>query len=148
MKKPGYLFLLLPVSMALSACGDEAPQEQGAVQQATVEEPGFEDTAATSSQLRSEAMELAQHLQSSTLDMAESSAALEDLDQLVTANIAEFPETIRAQLTQDIASAKSALQSSDADGVAEAAASIASTLADAQTGAAADPQSPAEADPA
>ncbi|WP_299310027.1 hypothetical protein [uncultured Croceicoccus sp.] len=154
MKTLCYLSLLLPVSLALSACGDDAAHEQGEVQQATVDEPGFEDTAATPSQLRSEAMELAQHLESGTLDMSETAVVLEDLDQLVTANIVEFPEDIRAKLTQDIAAAKSALETSDANGVAEAAASIESTLAsmpadaDAEAGAAAAMEPQAETDPA
>ena len=54
--------------------------------------------------------------------------ALEDLDRLINDNIVEFPEDMRAGLTEDVQSARSALESDDMGGVQDAASSIQNRL--------------------
>ena len=120
-----YSILALPLVFALSACGSPQAQQTEA---STLDQPGFEDRSATSSEAQSEALTLAQRLASDNLDRAQAAVALEDLDRLINDNIVEFPEDMRAGLTEDVQSARSALESDDMGGVQDAASSIQNRL--------------------
>ncbi len=126
-----YAMLALPLALAVSACGDQAAENEGQVQEATVDQPGFEDRSATPAEAQSEAMTLAEHLASGDLNSAEAADALEDLDRLVTANIVDFPQDIRPGLTEDVEAARSALESQDMEGLQEAATRIQAKLSSA-----------------
>ena len=116
-----YALIALPVALALSACGNPQEKQAEAVQEKTLDQPGFEGKSATPSEARSEAISLAQHLSSDTLEAGEAAIVLEDLDRLVSENLTDFPEDMRPALTGDIESAKDALEAEDMSGMQEAA---------------------------
>ena len=116
-----YALVAVSLALAISACSDQQAQQEEHVQTATLDQPGFEDKPVTSSQAESEALTLAGHLASGDLEGTEAADALEDLDRLVNDNIVKFPEDIRPVLTEDIQSARSALEAGDMDGLKEAA---------------------------
>ena len=72
-----------------------------AVQEKTLDQPGFEGKSATPSEAQSEALSLAQHLSSDTLEAGEAAIVLEDLDRLVSDNLTDFPEDMRPALTYE-----------------------------------------------
>ena len=123
-----YSILALPLVFALSACGSPQAQQEEQTEASTLDQPGFEDRSATSSEAQSEALTLAQRLASDNLDRAQAAVALEDLDRLINDNIVEFPEEMRAGLTEDVQSARSALESDDMGGMQDAASSIQNRL--------------------
>ena len=71
---------------------------------------------------------LAERIASGDLEQGELSVALEDLDRLVNDNPVDFPEDMRPSLTEDIQSARMAMESEDSEALQEAAASIQATL--------------------
>ena len=75
-----------------------------------------------------EAAALAERIASGDLEQGELSVALEDLDRLVNDNPVDFPEDMRPSLTEDIQSARMAMESEDSEALQEAAASIQATL--------------------
>lgn len=126
--KPLFPMLALPLVLSVAACGNPEAQQEGQAQEATIDQPGFEDTSATPSQVRSEALTLAGHLAAGDLDRSDAAVVLEDLDTLVTDNIVEFPEDIRPALTQDIQSARDALEGDDMAALQEAASQMQAKL--------------------
>ena len=132
MRKISIVALTLPLVLAVSACGDPEAQEEAQVETATLEQPGFEDTAVTTDEALSEATTLAGHLAAGGMGSAEAAVVLEDIDSLVTANIAAFPEDIRTSLTEDIQSARDALDSNDMPALQEAGNQMQDRLLDAQ----------------
>ena len=132
MRKISILALALPLVLAVSACGDPEAQEEAQVETSTLEQPGFEDTAVTSEEALSEATTLAGHLATGGMGSAEAAVVLEDLDRLVTANIVEFPEDIRTSLTEDIQSARDALDTNDMPALQEAGQQMQDRLLNAQ----------------
>jgi hypothetical protein len=120
-RKLKYALIVLPATLALSACGNPQEKQAEAVQEKTLDQPGFEGKSATPTQAQSEALSLAQHLSSDTLEAGEAAIVLEDLDRLVTDNLTDFPEDMRPALTEDIQSAKDALEAEDMAGMQEAA---------------------------
>ena len=75
-----YALIALPAALALSACGNPQEKQAEAVQEKTLDQPGFEGKSATPSEAQSEAISLAQHLSSDTLEAGEAAIVLEDLD--------------------------------------------------------------------
>ena len=130
-RKMKYVMLALPLALAVSACGDQQAQEEVQAEDATLDQPGFEDKSVTPSEARAEALTLAGNLSTGDLDTAQAAIALEDLDRLVTANIVEFPEEVRPGLTEDLQSAHAALTAEDMSALQEAATSIENRLTDA-----------------
>ena len=124
-----YALIALPAALALSACGNPQEKQAEAVQEKTLDQPGFEGKSATPSEAQSEALSLAQHLSSDTLE------AGEDLDRLVSDNLTDFPEDMRPALTEDIESAKDALEAEDMSGMQEAAKQFHDKLAGSATAA-------------
>ena len=120
--------LSLGMALALAACGTQEAEEVGEAETTMTEEPGVDGTAATAGEARSEAAALAGRIASGELEQDELAVALEDLDRLVNDNPVDFPEAIRPSLTEDIQSARTAMESSDMAAVQEAAASIQTTL--------------------
>ena len=120
--------LSLGMALALAACGTQEAEEVGEAETTMTEEPGVDGTAATAGEARSEAVALAGRIASGELEQDELAVALEDLDRLVNDNPVDFPEAIRPSLTEDIQSARTAMESSDMAAVQEAAASIQTTL--------------------
>lgn len=127
-RKMKYAMLALPLALAISACGDKQAQSEEKVEAATLDQPGFEDKPVTPSEARSEALTLAGRLASDNLDSAKAAVTLEDLDRLVNDNIVKFPENIRTGLTEDIKSARDALEATDMHGLKEAAIRIQAKL--------------------
>ena len=123
-----YALIALPAALALSACGNPQEKQAEAVQEKTLDQPGFEGKSATPSEAQSEALSLAQHLSSDTLEAGEAAIVLEDLDRLV-------PEDMRPALTEDIESAKDALEAEDMSGMQEAAKQFHDKLAGSATAA-------------
>ena len=105
------------------------------MQEKTLDQPGFEGKSATPSEAQSEALSLAQHLSSDTLEAGEAAIVLEDLDRLVSDNLTDFPEDMRPALTEDIESAKDALEAEDMSGMQEAAKQFHDKLAGSATAA-------------
>ncbi|WP_137679807.1 hypothetical protein [Aurantiacibacter suaedae] len=132
MRKISIMLLALPLVIAVSACGDPEAREEAQVEAATLEQPGFEDTAVTTDEALSEATTLAGHLAAGGMGSAEAAVVLEDLDRLVMANIVEFPEDIRTSLTEDIQSARDALGSNDMPALQEVGTRMQDTLLNAQ----------------
>ena len=64
----------------------------------------------------------------------EEAQVLEDLDNLVSENLTDFPEDMRPALTEDIESARDALEADDEAGMREAATQFQNKLSDAATG--------------
>ena len=123
------------LSFVVAACGSPEAQQDGDAEVAMTQEPGVDGTNATAGQAVSEAQDLALRLAAGEMDRSETAAALEDLDRLVNDNPLDFPETIRPKLTEDIASARSAFEAQDAQGLQEAATSIRNTLSASDTAA-------------
>ncbi len=123
----------LPLALAVSACGNPQEKQAEEVQAATVEQPGLDGQAATPSQARTEALELAQHLSSGHLEPGQAIKVLDDLDKLVSENLVDFPEDIRPALTEDIQSARDALEADDKAAMQEAATQFQKKLAGADS---------------
>lgn len=128
MQKPSILALLGPATLGLAACGSPQAEQQADTQAATLDQPGFEDKAVTAGQAHAEALELVGHLESADMDRTAKADALEDLDRLINANIIEFPKDMRAKLSEDVTSARSAFENKDEEGLQVAAASIRAAL--------------------
>ena len=116
-----YALIALPMALAISGCGNPQEKQAEEVQEKTLDQPGFDGKSATPSEAQSEALSLAAHLSSDEMEAGEAAIALEDLDRLVTDNLTDFPEDIRPALTEDIESAKDALEADDLSGMQEAA---------------------------
>jgi hypothetical protein len=132
--KMKYALLALPLALAVSACESPAEKQEEEAQAETVAQPGFDGTAATPSEARDEAYSLAAKLSSGDLDPNEAVRVLEDLDNLVSENLTDFPEDMRPALTEDIESARDALEADDEAGMREAATQFQNKLSDAATG--------------
>lgn len=122
--------LSLGMALALAACGTQEAEEVGQAETAMTEEPGVDGTTATAGEARSEAAALAGRIASGELEQGELAVALEDLDRLVNDNPVDFPADMRPSLTEDIRSARTAMESQDMAAVQEAAASIQTTLSE------------------
>ena len=133
--KMKYALLALPLALAVSACESPAEKQEEEAQAETVAQPGFDGTAATPSEARDEAYSLAAKLSSGDLDPNEAVRVLEDLDNLVSENLTDFPEDMRPALTEDIESAKDALEAEDMSGMQEAAKQFHDKLAGSATAA-------------
>ena len=120
--------LPLTLAFALTACGSPQAEQDGETEATMTQEAGVDGTSATPGQAIPEAQALAGRLAAGDMDRSETATALEDLDRLVNDNIIDFPEAIRPKLTEDIASARSAFEAQDAQGLQEAATSIQNTL--------------------
>ena len=122
--------LVLPLALAISACADnpEATQEVEA-EEAAMQQPGFDETPATPEQAQEEARTLAAYLSSADLTVSEAEIVLDDLATLVNDHMGDFPADIRVNLSQDIESARDALESDYMRGMQEAAAQIENRLA-------------------
>ena len=122
------LALPLIMSLALAGCGTQEAEQVGQAETAMTDEPGVDGGAVTAGEARSEAAALAERISSGDLEQGELSVALEDLDRLVNDNPVDFPEDRRPSLTEDIQSARMAMESEDSEALQEAAASIQATL--------------------
>ncbi|NCP22916.1 MAG: hypothetical protein GW854_02070 [Erythrobacter sp.] len=122
------LALPLAMSLALAGCGTQEAEEVGQAETAMTEEPGVDGAAVTAGEARSEAAALAGRIASGELEQDELAVALEDLDRLVNDNPVDFPADMRPSLTEDIQSARTAMESQDSEALQEAAASIQTTL--------------------
>ena len=118
----------LVMSLALAGCGTQEADEVGQAETAMTEEPGADGGAVTAGEARSEAAALAGRIASGELEQDELAVALEDLDRLVNDNPVDFPADMRPSLTEDIQSARTAMESQDSEALQEAAASIQTTL--------------------
>ena len=122
------LALPLAMSLALAGCGTREADEVGQAETAMTEEPGVDGAAVTAGEARSEAAVLAGRIASGELGQDELAVALEDLDRLVNDNPVDFPADMRPSLTEDIQSARTAMESQDSEALQQAAASIQTTL--------------------
>ncbi|MWV26376.1 hypothetical protein [Aurantiacibacter rhizosphaerae] len=146
MRLMNYTLLALPLALAISACGADHTEEnqEAQTEAATLEQPGFDGTPATPEEARTEALELAGHLAAGDLSVSEAEIVLNDLSTLINDHIGDFPAETRVNLTQDIESAQSALESDYMQGVAEAAAQIENRITGADSTATADTAAAAE----
>ena len=136
--KTKYALLALPLALAVTACGNPQEKQAEETQAQTVDEPGFEnEPAATPSEARDEAYTLSSKLSSGDLEPGEAVKVLDDLDNLVSENLTDFPEDVRPTLTEDIQSARDALEAEDEGGMREAAMHFQKTLSGAETSSAA-----------
>lgn len=130
-------FVAMPfaLSFVVAACGSPEAHQDGDAEVTMTQEAGVDGTNATAGQAMSEAQDLSGRLAAGEMDRSETVVALEDLDRLVNDSPLDFPQTIRPKLTEDIASARSAFEAQDAQGLQEAATSIRNTLSESDTAA-------------
>ncbi|WP_144097907.1 hypothetical protein [Croceicoccus sediminis] len=126
--RPATIAVPLMLALSLAACGDPTAQDQGETDASMSDQPGVEVGPVTQGQAQAEAKELALRLASGDLASSEAAVALEDLDRVINDNIVEFPEDMRAGLSEDVASARDALTANDMEGLQEAATRIESKL--------------------